>query len=111
MDLGHGKQDIKFITLLAHFFHQLVSNCHMPNYIFTMQTTQFVTVKGVTQTYIEKSLILFNGHYMNATHSPKSSSMHVTYCVTSILGVLPFALLQIPRLTSIDTMLPLSTKS
>jgi hypothetical protein len=51
MGLGHGKQDIKFITQLAPFCHLMASNCRMPNYIFMMQTMQFIIVKGVTQTY------------------------------------------------------------
>jgi len=111
MGLGYGKQVIKFIIQQAHFCHLMVSNHHMPNYIFTTQTTQFVIVKGVTQTYIENSLISFNDLYMNATHFRKSFSMRVTYYIASIPGVSPFGLLLIPRPTSIGTMLPPSTKS
>jgi len=109
--LGHEKQDIKFIILLAHFCHLMVSNCHTPNYIFMMQTMQFVIMKGVTQTYVENSSISFNNLYMNATHFRKSFSMRMTHYVTSILGVSPFRLLLIPRPTSVSTMLPPSMKS
>jgi hypothetical protein len=108
--LGHGKQDIKFIILLAHFYHLMVSNCHTPNYIFTMQTMQFVIVKGVTQTYVENFSISFNDLYMNATHFQKSFSMRMTHYVTSIPGVPPFRLLLISRPTSVGTMLPPSMK-